>query len=836
MRGRRLLLTALCGILVLLAAGVQQYDTLVEWLVPVLLEKKGFSDVRLNLTSLTLKDLTADLDCTLPDRQSRISVRNLGLGFSLTRLLHGRLQTIHADELRVHLGDHQEKTATTADTIAPLLEALQKDWAANLPVESLWVDRLLFWKGTTAVLAHPVRIELHRSGGQVRLLAMIREDGQYLSLRVINAFPGQYRISLALGAQQRVLEGTVNLRGEPEAALSLQLHELQTLLAMFGRQIPALAGTAHLDLKAGHRRFHLVTTLEEVRTPWAQLRQARLVANGSFYAAPFRLTLDSNSLISATALTLKTGTEPVQITDLELPLQAVGARSTQGLRVKLDSRPWTIASASGPAWQLSQVRLWPDLMLDIKGWHLLFRPGKNFRVEAASLQAADLTLMDVGISFPSSPGHQAEVLIMPKDQAWLRTTPLSLAPLTLQKGKDLHMNTGPLTIEPLVITRETNGWSLPLRATTDLATVFSGDLSLNFSRLQLQAQLNTRAVHGTLELNPAVIPGHLKAELTHDLARGSGSLQFKTTGPLDLDGPPSLNDLGTLAKLPLQLEDGRLDLAAQMDWQAKKLAGATVHLRLDDGAGSRDNIRFNGLSLEQHLSLLPQLRSIRPGHLHCKHIDAGIVVKDLTMGNELRPSRTGPKPQVVLNGISAALFAGRISAANISYDLNHPATTIPVRLERISLRSLAALARSRGVEVNGSIDGTLPLRIEGKQISINNGELHGTNGVIHYQPPPDTHRADASPLTEFTLKALEEFNYHLLRALVSYRPDGLLTANFQLQGHSPRLETSRPVHLNINTEQNLLPLLQSLQYSKTLTRELHRNLEQRYQQPAATRR
>jgi hypothetical protein len=63
---------------------------------------------------------------------------------------------------------------------------------------------------------------------------------------------------------------------------------------------------------------------------------------------------------------------------------------------------------------------------------------------------------------------------------------------------------------------------------------------------------------------------------------------------------------------------------------------------------------------------------------------------------------------------------------------------------------------------------------------------------------------------------------------VDYLPDGLLTIALQLQGKNPKLEGGRPVHLNITTEQNLLSLLKSLQYSQSLSSELDRKIRNRH--------
>jgi hypothetical protein len=57
----------------------------------------------------------------------------------------------------------------------------------------------------------------------------------------------------------------------------------------------------------------------------------------------------------------------------------------------------------------------------------------------------------------------------------------------------------------------------------------------------------------------------------------------------------------------------------------------------------------------------------------------------------------------------------------------------------------------------------------------------------------------------------------------------VLTVNLKLQGTSPELETSRPVHLNINTEQNLLSLLKSLRYAEGISAKIDSKVRRKYQ-------
>ena len=86
-----------------------------------------------------------------------------------------------------------------------------------------------------------------------------------------------------------------------------------------------------------------------------------------------------------------------------------------------------------------------------------------------------------------------------------------------------------------------------------------------------------------------------------------------------------------------------------------------------------------------------------------------------------------------------------------------------------------------------------------------------------------------NPITGIALDALKDFRYSHLSAGVNFSPEGRLTVNLQLKGSSPELDTDRPVHLNINTEQNLLSLLKSLRYAQGVSEKIDNKVRRLYE-------
>jgi hypothetical protein len=150
-----------------------------------------------------------------------------------------------------------------------------------------------------------------------------------------------------------------------------------------------------------------------------------------------------------------------------------------------------------------------------------------------------------------------------------------------------------------------------------------------------------------------------------------------------------------------------------------------------------------------------------------------------------------------------------------------------VELQGISLEEVINLNKLNGLSVTGIIDGNIRIQRKNQQITIPDGELHSRQpgGTISYLPPGGT--ATLSRLPAYAMKALQEFNFDTLIVTPRYESDGMLNIAIHTEGHSPPLNTTRPVHLNLTTEQNLLSLLQSLRYSKTLTDDLEHQLQTR---------
>ena len=78
--------------------------------------------------------------------------------------------------------------------------------------------------------------------------------------------------------------------------------------------------------------------------------------------------------------------------------------------------------------------------------------------------------------------------------------------------------------------------------------------------------------------------------------------------------------------------------------------------------------------------------------------------------------------------------------------------------------------------------------------------------------------------------ALEDFHYDVLSSSLDYDPSGTLRLGMRLQGQNPAIEQGRPIHFNINLEEDIPTLLASLQLTDKVSYIIQQRIQQRMRQ------
>ncbi len=175
---------------------------------------------------------------------------------------------------------------------------------------------------------------------------------------------------------------------------------------------------------------------------------------------------------------------------------------------------------------------------------------------------------------------------------------------------------------------------------------------------------------------------------------------------------------------------------------------------------------------------------------------------------------------VSLSGFSAGFMEGSVAIESVDYDMAKKNAHTELVLNNIPLQKLLDMQGMKKIFATGSIKGTIPVIMKDGIIEIPSGSIDADQtGKIMYSTTPEE-RAAANESIRFTYEALSNFLYSELVSSVTMSPDGQSLIRLQLKGVNPSFQEGRPVHLNLNVEQNLLDLLRSLSISTKIEEAL----------------
>jgi Dicarboxylate transport len=787
----RIVKTAIVLLLVFSVALLAVRSFLLDQTAAFILQKIGADDIRVHGSTIDFKKIHVDelaATFTLPGGATvQTEIHNISLQYDLQQLVTtGKGERIDIEEMEVSL-IKKIKRSGAAMRLPEQIVLLKDSLRARFPLEKIAVKRLQFYGDLPPQFTEK----------SIQVTAALR--GTALSAAVIVEGAPDMTVAVELQSpdSMHATATVVVKKADSENA------EVKLVLAPDG-----LSGEVDLHLKTLQNLF------------FQGDEGAGLPEISGLLSATLNIPLleGEKRLISATA----------DVTDLvvqglsgaSVRLQLAGRIEDGTLVLDRESRIWAEQISFGNMES-------KEISLDLAGnfrqinkqlW-LHFSDQQKLEIKRLAVGKLQVTNLDLQLADPLQ-------ISIDKESWSVADNILHSGPLQIKEGTR-SVESGPVSCSFSGLTKSFPDLGLFTEIHIPTAVLGNKKQSLPIKELSGTFQFKENLVSGELQFAPESIEGQVLATFEHEFKSATGSFVLHTEKSLQLiQKEVSLSDLFTSWQYPFDLDSGNLSFKADGAWGPPGKLQLALFVALTGGGGYYKQFLFNGLDFRQDLTVLPELRSKTGGSFALQHLIGGIDVYDSRAYVNLLTSKTGKLPLVHIDDFSASLFDGSIRSSNIQYDLNQPDSHFVVDVNTMSLETLVSLIKMDSLHVTGRISGSIPVTIKGKDVTVVDGELHSeeSGGEIRYMPGA----MNQTGITGYALKAVENLQYKTLTVKAGYIPSGQLDLDIGLQGTSPGLQTSRPVHLNIHAEQNLPALLQSLRFSKGLTEELDKRVKRHY--------
>lgn len=494
---------------------------------------------------------------------------------------------------------------------------------------------------------------------------------------------------------------------------------------------------------------------------------------------------------------------PGNLAERSLPL-AINLTSSGASQLDLQA---TLALANAPPWaaQLGKAQLKVSSPgLAVGGWKLRDLQAKlNFtgyldsqqlrldlskgsQLELGQLSSAELRLLQVSATSQDlqlQAQHQAGTV-----QTWHLHGPATLASQRLEHA----------TLKP-------QGWRWQgTLAASQQQLDLSGQLSAD-ADLQLAVQLQHNSSKGL----------QMQAQLTEVFLRAGNPLaKTLTDWPALLD----FNNGRLTGNASLSLAPGRDSPDIQLGLNGKGLAGIYDRSELS-GLDARLQLRLDQRQL--HLDLT---------ELRLEQIDPGMPIGPALLRGTYTAARAQPSQGLLkLQQAQASVMGGMLRLDPGQWDLQQSKQVFPLHLQGLDLNQFFTLYPAEGLAGSGLIDGQLPLSIGPAGIEIEQGHLRARapGGRLEFHSARLRALGRSNPAMQLVTRSLENFHFTTLNSQVNYDRDGKLLLALRLEGRNPEIEQGRPIHFNINLEEDIPTLLASLQLTDKVNEIIKRRVQQR---------
>jgi hypothetical protein len=320
-----------------------------------------------------------------------------------------------------------------------------------------------------------------------------------------------------------------------------------------------------------------------------------------------------------------------------------------------------------------------------------------------------------------------------------------------------------------------------------------------------------------------------------DLATGQGQYHA-TLGSQDLAYAsetllPLMRKLQLLAPAQnLSIASGFLELSSAIDSNSFAMIDLDQQARLVVGnlSGTLDEYRFEQATLNASWTGIDQWRTQLPVSIAIEKLNMGFDILDTRLQFSLPRDTPIDNPLITIEHFSSNVFGGQVYLPKPQpWDFSANSNDFSLRAEGWQLSDMVALQQSEDIQAMGLLEGELPMTLTGGRVIITNGYLRALppGGSIRYIANESSKAlAASSKELALALDLLSDFQYEVLSSEVNLDNKGQLLLGLSLAGKNSSQHESRAINFNINLQQNLDPLLQSLRLSDKLAEQLENRI------------
>ena len=333
-------------------------------------------------------------------------------------------------------------------------------------------------------------------------------------------------------------------------------------------------------------------------------------------------------------------------------------------------------------------------------------------------------------------------------------------------------------------------------------------------RYRLSAQAGWPEAPDSLVLEADLMPGD---------ARGSGELRL---GPFEF-APDGLqpSHLSPLAEL-LKGVTGRSQSRASFSWSEEGMIGAG-NLGLENMSFTAQGTEVKGLDLDLVLTDLAALESAPDQRLTIAALNPGLPVSNLEVIFRLLP---GDLPVMQIDDGRFTVLGGDfgLEPTVLNPGLERHDLTFDIR--NLALDSLFESLELDGVSGEGTLDGRIPIRLEGSSFAIADGQLKaiGPGRLRIESEEAEELIGQRDDKVDSMLDALRDFRYEEFTITLDKTSDQDLLMTLSVLGNNPDVLDGQMFQINVNLESNIDNILNALSAGLAASDQRIRNLWQRF--------